>query len=36
MIYGGIEAGGTKWVCASGTGPDAKHSNEHGPHRSLA
>jgi fructokinase len=22
MIYGGIEAGGTKWVCATGTGPE--------------
>ena len=22
MVYGGIEAGGTKWVCAIGTGPD--------------
>ncbi len=22
MLYGGIEAGGTKWVCAIGTGPD--------------
>ncbi|HEY8645080.1 MAG TPA: ROK family protein [Gaiellaceae bacterium] len=22
MSYGGIEAGGTKWVCAVGTGPD--------------
>ena len=22
MIYGGIEAGGTKWVCAIGSGPD--------------
>jgi fructokinase len=22
MIYGGIEAGGTKWVCAIGTAPD--------------
>jgi len=22
MIYGGVEAGGTKWVCAIGTGPD--------------
>jgi fructokinase len=22
MIYGGIEAGGTKWVCGIGTGPD--------------
>ena len=22
MIFGGIEAGGTKWVCAVGTGPD--------------
>src|SRR6478609_1875239 len=22
MILGGIEAGGTKWVCALGTGPD--------------
>src|SRR4029453_3643731 len=21
-LYGGIEAGGTKWVCAVGTGPD--------------
>src|SRR5207247_7681463 len=21
-VYGGIEAGGTKWVCAVGTGPD--------------
>ena len=21
MIYGGIEAGGTKWVCAIGDGP---------------
>jgi fructokinase len=25
MIYGGIEAGGTKWVCATGTGPDDVH-----------
>lgn len=23
MIYGGIEAGGTKWVCAKGSGPEA-------------
>ena len=22
MIFGGLEAGGTKWVCATGTGPD--------------
>ena len=22
MIYGGIEGGGTKWVCAVGNGPD--------------
>jgi len=22
MIYGGVEAGGTKWVCATGTGPE--------------
>jgi fructokinase len=22
MVYGAIEAGGTKWVCAKGTGPD--------------
>jgi len=22
VIYGGIEAGGSKWVCATGTGPD--------------
>ena len=21
-LYGGIESGGTKWVCAVGTGPD--------------
>ena len=22
MLYGGVEAGGTKWVCATGTAPD--------------
>ena len=22
LTYGGIEAGGTKWVCAVGSGPD--------------
>src|SRR5689334_2753873 len=22
MIFGGVEAGGTKWVCAMGSGPD--------------
>ena len=22
MIYGGIEGGGTKWICAVGNGPD--------------
>jgi fructokinase len=25
MSYGGIEAGGTKWVCAIGDGPDSLH-----------
>src|SRR5579862_3105578 len=27
MTFGGIEAGGTKWVCAIGTGPDDIHDS---------
>ena len=27
-VYGGIETGGTKWVCAAGTGPDDVRSLE--------
>lgn len=26
MTYGGVEAGGTKWVCGIGTGPDDLHA----------
>ncbi len=26
MSYGGVEAGGTKWVCGIGTGPDDLHA----------
>jgi fructokinase len=26
MIYGGVEAGGTKWVCGIGTGPEDLHA----------
>jgi fructokinase len=28
MSYGGVEAGGTKWVCGIGTGPDDLHALE--------
>ncbi|MCW2963999.1 MAG: hypothetical protein JWO17_1251 [Actinomycetia bacterium] len=28
MTYGGVEAGGTKWVCGIGTGPDDLHALE--------
>ena len=28
MTYGGVEAGGTKWVCGIGTGPDDLHAVE--------
>jgi hypothetical protein len=29
-VYGGIEAGGTKWVCAIGTGPMIYYGDEIG------
>ena len=27
-VYGGIEAGGTKFVCAIGAGPDSIHAEQ--------
>jgi len=34
-VYGGIEAGGTKIVCAVGTGPDDIHAEERFATRSM-
>jgi len=31
MRYGGVEAGGTKWVCAIGSGPDDARLADVGP-----
>jgi fructokinase len=36
MNYGGVEAGGTKWVCAIGAGPDDLHALETFPTASPA
>ena len=31
-VYGGIEAGGSKWVCAVGTGPNRPQSDGDDPY----
>lgn len=35
QLFGGVEAGGTKFVCAVGTGPASAHPRGGGGHRLL-